>query len=321
MKLPFAICFAATLISGAAHAMPLEFPSSSAMVVEIIEDFGSFPLPLAGFTNGSIPTQITEGMIRHQAWHIPAASLTTLQLLVPLREQLLAARFEIGFECDTRSCGGFDFINAIAILPEPDMHVDFGDFRYLTAQRQAADQTEHISLLVSRSSTRGFVQAIRVGPRPAAEPVIVTSSKSPVLSGNRPEERANDAPSKAPLLARLRAEGHAVLEDLTFETGSSKLGPAEFESLSQLAQYLASNPDLAVVLVGHTDAEGSLSGNIALSKKRAAAVKARLTGDLGVPKSQVRAEGVGFLAPLTSNTTAQGRTENRRVEVVLSAPN
>ena len=74
-----------------------------------------------------------------------------------------------------------------------------------------------------------------------------------------------------------------------------------------------------MVLVGHTDAEGALEGNIALSKRRATAVMERLVSVYGVEAAQVSADGVGFLSPLASNLTADGRAQNRRVEVVLTS--
>ncbi len=73
------------------------------------------------------------------------------------------------------------------------------------------------------------------------------------------------------------------------------------------------------MLVGHTDAEGALEGNISLSKKRAAAVKARLIDVFGVPEAQIDAQGVGYLVPVASNLTDDGRMMNRRVEAILNS--
>jgi OOP family OmpA-OmpF porin len=84
-----------------------------------------------------------------------------------------------------------------------------------------------------------------------------------------------------------------------------------------LAAYLIANPARQVVLVGHTDAVGSLESNITLSKRRAASVEARLEDEYGVPSAQLSADGVGFLSPLVSNLTEDGRNRNRRVEAVL----
>ena len=60
-----------------------------------------------------------------------------------------------------------------------------------------------------------------------------------------------------------------ILGDLEFESGSANLGPGPFLSLTKLADYLNTTPDARIVLVGHTDAVGSLAGNMDLSAKRA----------------------------------------------------
>ena len=107
------------------------------------------------------------------------------------------------------------------------------------------------------------------------------------------------------------------MSDLRFETGSSALGDGEYESLAALADYLKSDGTKRVALVGHTDAEGSLAANIAVSKRRATSVLERLVTSYGVAAAQLEAEGMGYLAPIASNQTDQGRTVNRRVEAIL----
>ena len=84
-----------------------------------------------------------------------------------------------------------------------------------------------------------------------------------------------------------------------------------------LAAFLLADPARQVALVGHTDAVGALDGNIALSKRRAASVLERLATAYDVPRTQMTAEGMGYLAPLTTNRTSEGRDQNRRVEAVL----
>ena len=119
------------------------------------------------------------------------------------------------------------------------------------------------------------------------------------------------------LTATLEADGRAVLPDLDFPTGTSALAAGEYASLDLLAGYLRDNPALRVALVGHTDTDGSLDGNIALSKRRARSVMDRLVEVHGVPRRQLTAEGMGYLAPIANNLSAAGREANRRVEVII----
>ncbi|NBC95095.1 MAG: OmpA family protein, partial [Deinococcus-Thermus bacterium] len=129
---------------------------------------------------------------------------------------------------------------------------------------------------------------------------------------------AGDA--EARLTAGLEADGHAVLWDLDFRTGETALGPGPFGSLDALAAYLRARPEVRVVLVGHTDAEGALAANVDLSRRRARAARDRLVADHGIAPGRLSAEGVGYLAPIASNASPEGRERNRRVEVVKASP-
>ena len=86
-----------------------------------------------------------------------------------------------------------------------------------------------------------------------------------------------------------------------------------------MAAWLKAHPDLRVTLVGHTDATGTLAGNVALSRQRAAAVRDWLIRHFGTDAAQLDAQGAGYLAPRASNQTAEGRQKNRRVEVMLTS--
>ena len=127
------------------------------------------------------------------------------------------------------------------------------------------------------------------------------------------------APDAGEVVAGLEADGHAVLEDLTFATGSSELGEGTFASLSELGAWLAENPAVLIGIVGHTDAVGGLDANIALSKRRAESVAARLVSTYGIDRSRIEALGAGYLSPRATNQTEEGREANRRVEVILTA--
>lgn len=307
----------AMTLPGMTAAMQLDFPRNATLSSEEVNHHGSYQMPISPWADGALETIQAEGEVTQQAWKIAASGLTSLQILDPLKQQLIDAGFDLVFECETIECGGFDFRFETAVMPEPMMHVDLGDYRFLAASRMAEQQPEHISLLVSRSQNAGYIQLMRVGV-PLEKTELVTSTKNPALTTNDPEQ-ISAALSDLPLEQALEETSHYILADLLFETGSSDLGEGDFSSLATLAQYLQANPTRTVALVGHTDAEGSLAGNIALSKRRASSVMQRLISDYGVHKSQVSAEGNGFLSPLASNLTEGGRAQNRRVEVIVTS--
>lgn len=298
------------LIAPAAGAAPtLSLPPSAERTAGDQSAMGSYALPVGPWKDGRIETLRTEGEVTQTAWRIRDGSATTMGLLAALRDQLGREGFDVLFECDTDECGGFDFRFATPCLPEPEMHVDLGDFRFLSARRETAGAPDYVSLLVSRSSDSGYVQMTRVGAA-LAQPLPIAAAEF------SPQEAA---PSPDSLGDQLVARGKVVLDDLRFASGSAELGEGDYPSLGALANFLGANPDRTVALVGHTDAEGTLDANVAVSRKRAQSVMQRLVTAYGVNPAQLSADGVGFLSPLASNLTPEGRTRNRRVEAMITS--
>lgn len=291
----------------AAEAPELAFPAPARQTARYQDPATTLGLAIGRWTEaGGVPMRQEDGALDQMAWRIDAEGLATLALMAPLRAQLEEAGWRVIFACASDACGGFDFRYAIPLLPEPEMHVDLGDYRYLAAEKGA----EVLSLMVSRSSAAGFVQLTVLSPMPLPPTVQV----APVAAAPLPP-----VPQAGTLVARLETSGAQVLEDLVFASGAADLVEGDYASLAELASYLATHPDRQVALVGHTDASGSLAANVALSRRRAESVRARLIAYPGVAAAQVIAEGVGFLAPRASNLTPEGRTANRRVEVMLTS--
>lgn len=285
-------------------ALDLALPTSARETFSETTAPDSYRLPTGPFADGAVPTVLLEGRVTRGAWRIGNAGLTTLQLLQPLRDQLVAQGYEVLYSCQSDACGGFDFRFGMDVLRAPAMYVNLSDFRYLAAWQPNGPL--HVSLLVSRTAQAGFVQLVQVVPTGQAAVAAVqttTSATTPLVPGSVTDQ--------------LQRAGYVILSDLTFASGSSELGGENFSSLADLAAFLAARPDRRLALVGHTDAVGSLEGNIALSQRRANSVRARLLSNYGVAAAQVEARGVGYLSPVGTNDTPAGREANRRVEAVL----
>lgn len=297
-----------------AAALELHFPGPAEATAQRREAATSFRLPIGAYLRGSMATEFTEGALDQAAWRV-AVPLSTLELLHALRDQITAAGFKVIFECETQACGGFDFRYATDVLPEPDMHIDLGDFRYLAASKPGPDGTEYLNLLVSRSPQDRFVQLTRIG----GSDTQLTASTKATLQPAKPQSFAlplPPAPSENTDLAPQLATGlPLVLEDLIFASGSADLAAGDYASLRDLAAWLRANPGQSLTLVGHTDASGALANNIALSKQRAASVRRALIKQFDIPAAQIASNGVGPLSPRDSNLTETGRQKNRRVEV------
>lgn len=122
-------------------------------------------------------------------------------------------------------------------------------------------------------------------------------------------------------LSALRAEmterGAVVtLGNVLFVTGKSDLLPGAQSTVDRLARYLTEYREKTVLIEGHTDSTGTDAINLRLSQDRAESVRLALISR-GIDPSRITATGLGSSRPVASNATAEGRQQNRRVEIVI----
>ncbi|SFK11911.1 OmpA family protein [Celeribacter neptunius] len=305
------LCLAQIALPDPMHA--LDLPGAAVESGRTLEFASAEPFPSGPYQGENTPRLMAEGDVEQKAYRLTGTSLTSLQMITPVKTQLEDAGFNLLFSCADTFCGGFDFRYLLDLLPEPMMHVDLGDFQYLLARHPDG---RVVSLLSSKAQETGFIQISTVTPSDdAMVGTDVTLTPAPTATVPSPLSGASDQG----LTDRLAARGRVVLTDLSFETGSSSLGSGPFASLQNLAGYLSAHPGTTIVLVGHTDNTGALEANTALSRKRAEAVRERLISTYGIAPAQISAEGIGYLAPLTSNSSEEGRMQNRRVEAVIAS--
>ncbi|MGV8877420.1 MAG: OmpA family protein [Sphingobacteriaceae bacterium] len=122
--------------------------------------------------------------------------------------------------------------------------------------------------------------------------------------------------------AEVVREGEGIIikfdSGILFDIDKTALKAAAVTNIENLSASLKNNPETNILIIGHTDNTGSDSHNMDLSIRRAKAVK-DLTIANGVEGSRLSTEGKGKNEPIGDNTTAEGRTENRRVEIVIVA--
>jgi outer membrane protein OmpA-like peptidoglycan-associated protein len=107
--------------------------------------------------------------------------------------------------------------------------------------------------------------------------------------------------------------------DMLFATDRAALKPGAELSIQELAEYLKEHPEREIVIEGHTDSRGPKDYNRKLSRKRAEAVETALVAQ-GVRAGRMTTRGLGEAYPIAPNTTAAGRQENRRVEILIQKP-
>ena len=171
-------------------------------------------------------------------------------------------------------------------------------------------------LALSRCDTEEAEPA-RVDPAPAAAPdagaivaqtpnagesaaLVGTSGLGAYLAGTEPAPRS------------------FVFENLNFDTGSSEIRAAEAAEIDQLAATLQEYPTTRIRIAGYADARGSDPANMALGKARADSVASALVAQ-GVDAGRIQTISGGEDEPVESNTTASGRFQNRRTELIVTA--
>jgi len=134
--------------------------------------------------------------------------------------------------------------------------------------------------------------------------------------------RAARAMESLAKIAQVKEEARGMVITLSgqvlFVTGKAELLPAAQDQLSVVAKALQDQGEIKPIVVeGYTDSVGSESANMKLSQDRANAVRSYLVSK-GLPSEKLTAVGKGKSSPVASNDTADGRANNRRVEIVVA---
>ncbi len=279
-----------------------------------IREFDEFILalgPAARNNEGKrVPKELAvlEGQITRILYRGPDAR-STLEILRNYQAALETAGFEILYRCGS-DCGN----NFAALLYGPtNMRIKNTatsgsafdlplNVRYLAAKMTDGARTVHVSLLTAFDN--GF------GPL----------SKRPVTLLQIIESKAMDTGMvvvDAEAIGKgIDTTGHMAIYGVVFDTDSAAIKPESSPILAEIATLLQSRPSLKILVVGHTDDQGAYEYNLNLSNQRANSVARYLTEKHQIDPGRMRAAGVGFLAPVATNDTPDGRDKNRRVELV-----
>jgi len=164
----------------------------------------------------------------------------------------------------------------------------------------------------------------------AAKDAQAESANSRMAAANSDQQLQQAVREREELRARLLVQLNAILEtrdtarglvvnmsDVLFDTAKFSLRPAAREKLAKISGIILAYPSLALAIEGNTDSVGGDAYNQQLSENRAGSVRDYLATE-GIPSASMTAHGFGKMQPVASNDTAQGRQQNRRVELVVS---
>jgi OmpA-OmpF porin, OOP family len=273
--------------------------------------FDEVILPVGPLTDDGAPSEtlVLTGRVTWIAYQLPDER-SVLEIARNYEQALAEDGYEIVFACAGQECGeGSRFHQHLyrsgdVIRGGSRMLWRIGSHnsraRYMVAHREDAEISAHIMLHIVEGGERRYVRQVVVENEPMQSGLVETGARAA-------EE----------LQAALDTEGRAVVDGIFFDFDSADILPESAEALEQMAILLRDAPGISVYIVGHTDDQGDLEYNTALSARRAQAVLDALAGGHGIAAGRMQAHGVASLAPVASNASEDGRAMNRRVELVL----
>jgi chemotaxis protein MotB len=194
--------------------------------------------------------------------------------------------------------------------------------RELLAQLEAKEQ----ALAAENARLEKLKTELESGAQRVAELENMIASKDAAMT------KLKDAISKA--LTNFEGKGLTVEQrngnvyvsmenKLLFQSGSWAVGSQGKQAVKQLGEVLAENPEIAILIEGHTDdvpykGNNQLSGNWDLSTKRATAIVNILRENAAIQPENLTAAGRGEFAPIAGNDSEEGKAKNRRIEVILT---
>jgi outer membrane protein OmpA-like peptidoglycan-associated protein len=116
--------------------------------------------------------------------------------------------------------------------------------------------------------------------------------------------------------SKLLTEGKLISYGIYFDSGKDIVKPESYGSVKEIAAVLKENPEVKIMIVGHTDSDGNDAMNLDLSKRRAANVKNYLVKEFGIGAERISTDGMGETQPLVPNSSVENKAKNRRVEFI-----
>ncbi len=186
----------------------------------------------------------------------------------------------------------------------------YRDGTYLTASK-----TPSLSDSGLKADTQ-YCYAVSAVDAAGKESEISKQACATTLVSLQEQKKSAETAATAAVQKEMMEKGRATM-DIEFDYNKAVVKPQYHKEIKKFADVMQGNPDLKVVIEGHTDSIGSKSYNMKLSQKRAESVINYMVTQLGVKSSRLAAKGYGMSKPIAGNKTAEGRMKNRRVEAAV----
>ena len=298
--------------------------AGSSIVAYDVKQFDLVDIPTSSFTKFNLstgkrefaaPAVVAEGR-RTRIWYEAPGETSSVEVFRNYAAELAAQGFTLLYDStkDAKLGKWNGYLNSFSFNKAP-LATNRSQFVFtgaalngihtLSAQRERQGQLTYVHLVAVQWDKPNVTYKAQRGAYVALDVVDVGALKQDMVSVS-----ASDM-SKA-----IASTGRIALYGILFDTAKADLKAESKPALEEIAKLLQSDTNLKLRVVGHTDNQGALESNIALSKRRAESVTAALASSYGVAANRLSAFGVADLAPVASNSGEEGRAKNRRVELV-----
>ena len=298
--------------------------AGSSIVAYDVKQFDSVDIPTSSFAKFNLttgnrefasPPIVAEGK-RTRIWYEAPGDTGSLEVFRNYATELAAQGFTVLYDSSKDAklgkwngyLQGFSFTRAPLATNRSQFvftGASMSGINALSAKRDNQGQVTYVQLVTVQWDKPNVTYKAQRGAYVALDVVDIGSLKQDMVTVT-----ASDM-SKA-----IASTGRVALYGILFDTAKADVKAESKPALEEIAKLMKSDASLKLRVVGHTDNQGSLDSNIALSKRRAEAVNAALVSQYGIAAARLSAYGVADLAPVASNTDDAGRAKNRRVELV-----
>jgi outer membrane protein OmpA-like peptidoglycan-associated protein len=318
------------------HSLLGRFEGSLIVMYER-QGFGEFTVPLAPLqpVSGKTdthnnrafePTQkkLLEGPYTRLVYLVPAGR-SPLEVVRNYQQDIQSKGGRVLFECKAQECGGDasrgseggggSMSLAMYLYPEdrikdrPFSNANcavasrIADQRYLVAEIPSS--AAHVSVLAYSLKAGTYCEALN-GRTIAVVDVVEGKAREQKIVFVKADDMAQ----------QISKVGSVALYGIYFDVNKAEIKQESEPTLEQIARLLRSSSGLKLLVVGHTDSQGSFPTNMELSQRRASSVVEALVSRFRVDRNRLSPVGVSSASPVASNKTEEGRALNRRVQLV-----
>jgi len=255
-------------------------------------DFDEYRIFTAPVTSNKAREKYTtlEGSITRIAYYAPKG-VSILEAQLNYENRMKESGFGMVFSCGSKECGGTNLSHSI----EQYIGLDAFNMRYAVAKKVTPKFETHVVVATSTDGSK------------------ITKTQVIIIESAVMQDKMIDASAMAKAISET---GSIAIYGIYFDSGKSVIKAESIPILKEIATLLKNQPSMKLIVVGHTDNQGSYSYNISLSKQRALSVVREMVKKYGIKATRLSDDGVGYLAPVASNRTEEGRAKNRRVQLV-----